>query len=532
MLAARMPVTLPPAARAAVAVAVLAGLAALTRVSSWRKPLATDSGQYLYIGDLILHGGTPYVDAVNNKGPMTYLLFAVIRLGAGTSMTVVRLCLLAFAVIAAVALGAYVARLATREAGVLAAIAFALFAGLPAMQGDDPNTEQFGIAFIVGAWWLATHAGRWWAFGAGASVAAAVAMNPAFAVALPFVAFELWRARGGDPSLARLRRLGLGVLGGVAVVAPILLWLLARGALDDMWDQVVDYATRVSDGSFSRGGVPPSEPVVEQAPPSGDGGGAGEGPVGGGGGDGKEVFGPPGRIDEWRYGTWALPERGLWVVGVAGLLLACTERRLRRAALPMLAWVVACWARVKGATYEFPHHYYPVVPGLAAGLALGVARLWTLIPRRALVRYAVAVVVFGVPLWLWVGDPEREALDYPAGLRWGSQYESFSLAYPVAEFVREHTRPDEKILVVGTDPEVYWLADRRANTPYFDAFRVNRSPEAAALRSNDVVFDPPAAIVAMPDAEDADPAFPALLNLGQYPPAFELRGARVWLRKR
>src|SRR5687767_5630823 len=142
MLAARMPVTLPPAARAAAAVAVLAGLAAITRISSWRKPLNTDAGQYLYIGDLILDGGTPYVDAANNKGPLTYLLFAAIRLGAGTSMTAVRLCLLAFAVIAALALGAYVARVATREAGVLTAIAFALFAGLPAMQGDDPNTEQ------------------------------------------------------------------------------------------------------------------------------------------------------------------------------------------------------------------------------------------------------------------------------------------------------------------------------------------------------------------------------------------------------
>lgn len=522
MLAARMPVTLPFAARAAAAVALLAGLAAVTRISSWRKPLGTDSGQYLYIGDLVLHGDTPYVDAVNNKGPMTYLLFAVIRLGAGTSMTAVRLSLLVFAVVAALALGAYVARLATREAGVLAAIAFALFAGLPAMQGDDPNTEQYGIAFIVAAWWMATHAGARWALGAGASIAAAVAMNPAFAIGLPFVAFELWRARAGAPVRERLRRIALGVVGGIALAGPILLWLVLRGAFDDMWELVVEYAYARTDGSFDRGAVPPSEPLVDQ--PSGDGGG-------GGGGDREDVFGPPGRIDEWRYGTWALPERGLWIVGVAGLLLACTDRRLRRAALPLLAWVVACWARVKGATYEFPHHYYPVVPALAGGLALGVARLWGLMPRRALARYAVAVVAFAVPLWLWVGDREREALDYPPGLRWGSQFESFALAYPVAEFLREHTRPDERILVVGTDPEVYWVADRRANTPYFDVFPLLRDGKLIGRRAVDVIEDPPAAIVAMPDAEEADPFFPALLDLGEFPPAFDLRGARVWLRK-
>ncbi|HEX8208286.1 MAG TPA: hypothetical protein VF587_19640 [Solirubrobacteraceae bacterium] len=535
-----MPVTLPHAARAAVAVAVLTGLAALTRISSWRKPLATDSGQYLYIGDLILHGDTPYVDAVNNKGPMTYLLFALIRLGSGTSMTAVRISLLAFAVIAALALGAYVARVATREAGVLTAIALALFAGLPAMQGDDPNTEQYGIAFVAVSWWLATHAGARWALGAGACVAAAVAMNPAFVIALPFVAFELWRARGGGPSRERLKRIGLGVIGGASLVAPILLWLLVRGALDDMWTQVVEHATSGADASFSRGGVPPSEPIAPAPDPAPAGGGGGGGAGGSGGADTgpareapKEVFGPPGRIEEWRYGTFALPERGLWIVGVAGLLLACTEARLRRAALPLLLWIVACWARVKGATYEFPHHYYPAVPGLAAGLALGVARLWSFAGRREVVRVAIAVVALGVPLWLWVGDPEREALDYPAELRWGSQYESFSLAYPVAEFLRDHTEPDDPILVVGTDPEVYWLADRRANTPYFDVFPLLRKRTLIGRRSNDVTYDPPAAIVAMPDAEEADPYFPALLDLGiEYPPAFELRGARVWLRKK
>ena len=195
MLAAAMPVSLPPAVRAAAAVAVLAGLAALTRASSWRKPLATDTGQYLYIGDLILDGGTPYVDAVNNKGPMTYVLFAGIRLGAGTSMTAVRIALLAFAVIAALALGAYVAHYAGRAAGVLAAVGFALFAGLPAFQGDDPNTEQIGIAFVVGSWWLATRPGRWWAVGAGAAAAAADGDEP---------------GAGADPAADRVRGVARG----------------------------------------------------------------------------------------------------------------------------------------------------------------------------------------------------------------------------------------------------------------------------------------------------------------------------------
>jgi hypothetical protein len=128
--------------------------------------------------------------------------------------------------------------------------------------------------------------------------------------------------------------------------------------------------------------------------------------------------------------------------------------------------------------------------------------------------------------------PERDALDVPASLRWGEEFESFSLAYPIAEFVRRNTKPDDRILVVATDPEVYWLADRRAMTPYFDVFPLLRDRHLVGRRANDVVHDPPAAIVAMPGAEDADPFFPALLDLGEFPPAYEVKGARVWLHKR
>jgi 4-amino-4-deoxy-L-arabinose transferase-like glycosyltransferase len=498
MLAAAMPRALPPAGRAAAAVALLALLAAVTRVSSWRKPLATDSGQYLYIGDLILDGGTPYVDAVNNKGPLTYLLFAAIRLGAGTSMTAVRLALLAFAVVAAVALGAYVAHHAGRAAGVLAALAFALFAGLPAFQGDDPNTEQFGVAFMVGSWWLATRAGSSprWGLAAGGAAAAAVAINPTFVVALPIVAFELWRAR----PRRRVRALALGVAGGVAVAGPLLVWLLAAGALDEMWTEVVERAGGSTDGSFDRGGVPDT------------------GPAGAAGGD------------DAGSGSFAVPAGGLWLAGIAGLLLGCTERRLRRVALPLLATVALGWARVKVATYEFPHHYYPVLPALAAGLALGIARAWPLVARPRL-RWALAAAVLALPLWQWVVVPERDALAVPAAERWGPGFESFALAYPIAEFIRANTKPGDRILVAGTDPEVYWLADRHANTRYFDVFPLLREGRYIGARANDVVYDPPAAIVAMPNAEVADPYFPALLNLGRYPPAYEVEGARVWLRR-
>jgi hypothetical protein len=44
-------------------------LAAASRPSSFQKPIERDSGQLLYVGHLVAHGATPYVDAALNKGP-------------------------------------------------------------------------------------------------------------------------------------------------------------------------------------------------------------------------------------------------------------------------------------------------------------------------------------------------------------------------------------------------------------------------------------------------------------------------------
>ena len=40
------------------------------------NPTGTDSTVFLYIGRLILHGGIPYRDAFDHKGPLVYLLDA------------------------------------------------------------------------------------------------------------------------------------------------------------------------------------------------------------------------------------------------------------------------------------------------------------------------------------------------------------------------------------------------------------------------------------------------------------------------
>ena len=165
-------------------------------------------------------------------------------------------------------------------------------------------------------------------------------MNPAFAVVVPFAAWELWRAAPRGAARASARRAGAAA---AAVTVPIALWLLAAGALDDFCAQVLGHAAAL---------VRAREP------------------------ERRRVRRPRHRrLDGVRF-LLNVPAGGLWVAGLSACAIACRTASCGRRRSPRPSGSCVAWLRVKSASYEFPHHYYPALPGIAAGIALGIAALW------------------------------------------------------------------------------------------------------------------------------------------------------------
>lgn len=460
---------------------MFAGVAAATRPATFNAPLEYDPPLYLYGGNLILHGHTPYVDMVATKGPGTYLLFALIRLVSGTSVVGVHLTLIPFAALAAAALAAYVGRFAGRAVGFLAGFIFAAFSATADLEGYSSNTEQYAVAPMVGAWWLATRKELWAAAVAGALTAFVVLMNPAFAVVVPFVVFELWRSQ----EVGRGRRFLAAGAGTFGVAVPILLWIALNGAFGDMLEQVFGYA---------RSGL---------------------------GGTAK---------------FFHVPSPALWVLGVFGSVVAMRDPRLQRVATAALLWIIVALLRVKIANYAYSHHYFPALPGIAAGIALGIGSLW----RRSLIeRTAVCALVLAAPLWSEVLRFQGHALREPATLRFfGTPSNPLHLVYPVSAFIKMHTGPNDTIYMAGGTPStevagspgVYWLANRFAPTRFIETLptRWVISGYASARRRN-LLEHPPKAIGLMPQWP-VDPDLLVVLRRYRYRLAYRVDGARVWLR--
>jgi hypothetical protein len=468
---------------------VLYGLiAAVLRPATWFTPLFEDPAQNLYVGQAIFDGGVPYVDAANNKGPLTYVLFGFLGVLVGTSNVALKFTVVIATAGAALLVASYVTRYSGRAVGFLAGLAFALFSGSADLLGYEPMTEVYGMVPMAAAWYLASRGGVRSAAGAGVCAAVAILMNPAFGIIVPIAGLELWR-RGRERS-AVVELFAWAVAGGAAVTALVALWLGLSGAIDDMLTQVLGHVT----SNVTPGGAPAA----------------------------SQSFTPE-TSEFYRFVT--VPAGGLWIAAAVGAVLAWRTPSLRPLAVPSLLWLVLAFLRVKVVDYELLHQFFLAMPGIAVGIAGGIASLWGSTTRT---RVALATLVLAAPMIVYVIGPQWRALQLEPSQRFGVG-NNYALAEPVADFVRENTAPEDRIFVGGHAAQVYWLADRRAPTRFFDSFPVIQDAGYLKERNRALRQDPPEAIVIMADTPP-DNELRSLISQLNYQLAFEEGGARVFLR--
>ena len=312
------------------------------RVLFW--PLGFDQGEFVWVGDIIRHGGLPYRDAWDTKGPLAYYLGALARLLFGRNEWGVR----AFDLLVFFAGLKGVAVLARRWGGDRAAALSAC--GVLALRYatlDYNNTAQpdgwAGVMLVGAALAMSGDsrraAGRLARFAlAGALIGGTTLVKPTYGLFLlapaAYAAAE-WSMSAGDPK--RHGRLASSTLatgvGFAMTIAGAVLWFAAHGALDAFLDVHLRWTTAVYAGT----GTPWLLRVVEIA-------------------------------TAWLAGPFAITLPFV-VVGAVTLWA-----RRRAAACFTLAWLVAAVANTAVQGKFFLYHWLPLYAphALLAGFGLAV----------------------------------------------------------------------------------------------------------------------------------------------------------------
>jgi hypothetical protein len=425
------------------------------RWNSLGMPLERDEGEYAYAGQLLLQGIPPYQIAWNMKFPGTYFAYAGLMFVFGESPEGIHLGVMLVTSLSLLLVFSIGRQLSNATGGLMAAFFFTLLSALPFTYGLAGHATHFVVLFVcAGILVLLKKKSSWVGlFISGVAFGAALLMKQHalvfIAMVFGWLVWDIYRQKKNFllPSAA--------FLGGVA--APLLL-TFSLLALAGVWDRfnfwTIQYARQYV-AIFTLHSLP-----VQFA--------AGFGPV-------------------FNGGIW------VWLLGVAGLSLVFLQTRFRKAAMVGGGLFLAGLVAACPGFYFRGHYFLMAMPGLAllnGALMLALIDWLKRFPNVRLLKFLPAglfCIVAG-DLILRNAEPWFKLTPLEISRRiYG--FSPFPESPEIARYLAAHTRPDDTLAVLGSEPQIFFLAHRHSATGYIYVYPLTEPQPLAAAMGQEFIHE-------------------------------------------
>lgn len=399
-------------------------------------PLERDEGEYAYAGQLILDGIPPYAQAYNMKMPGIYAAYALILAIFGQTHTGIHLGLLVINAATIFLVFLLGKKLFGAFAGVIAAATFGLLSLGQDILGFTANAEHFVILPAVGGILLLINAvdyKKWWSLLIGAVLLGTAFMMKQHGAGFIIFAglYLLFTEICRRPFNCKLF-VAKGVVFVVGVVLPFVVTCLVLwryGVFEKFWFWTFDYAAKyVSDLSLLTGLTNLKfimTPIVYSA----------------------ILF---------------------WILAGVGLAALLWNKKARQHCIFATGFLLFSFLSVCPGFYFRGHYFILMLPAVAMLAGVSVSSIWTLFANSRwspvgkvisilLIFFALFHTVYLQRDYFFVMSP-AEAARSTYGLN------PFPESLEIARFIKEHTTKDDRIAVLGSEPQIYFYSNRRSAT--------------------------------------------------------------------
>jgi hypothetical protein len=425
-------------------------VAVVVRVPFVSAGIGMDEGGYAYVAWRWMHGARLYNDAWIDRPQALILLYRAI-LTASPSIEAIRITALACGVAISLLLLILGRCLWGPTAGLTAGLLYALIGVSPGIDGFTLNAElPAATAVSCAAVCVSLGMRRDTAIGWGAAgffAAIALLCKQTAVDGMALVATTAWLAARGR----RRRWLAWSSAGFGLVALPALAWGVSNGT-GAYWDAMLGYKLTGATG----GGRTLAE-----------------------------------RIGSFYGSLQSLADTAL-LAGLAGIGVFVSVLMWRgdrqRNALP-LVWVCAAVVGVNVGGRYWPHYYMQLVPPLCR--LGGIAVAW-LRERSGLLAWSAVAFVATPIAWTLV---DLESLNQTAFARAVPYVARSQIDRQLARQIDSRTRPGARLLTIGAEPDLYFLARRRSAFRYLWGAQLEDLGSAKAAFRAQFVNRPPAAVV-------------------------------------
>ncbi len=427
-------------------------------------PLERDEGEYAYAGQLILQGVPPYQLAYNMKLPGTYAGYAVIMAVFGQTTAGIHLGVILVNAACIFLLFLIARRLIDPLAGVIAGAAFGLFTIRPLLLGLAGHATHFVVLAALLSLYLLLKArgtNRYWMF-----FASGIAAGLALVMKQPGVFFGIFAGLyliwsewpRPEPRGTFWKKLGWYSVGAILPYALTCLILLRAGVFQKFWFWTVSYA-RAYGGEIK--------------------------PFDGTRLDGLHQFANRMELQKEHIGL-------IWLLIAFGMAAFLWDQRLRPHAMFVVGLLAFSFLAISVGFYYRGHYFIMAYPVLGFLTGAGVSALRELLMRfrlRAMAATAGPAVLFGLVLAnALYADREVYFYDTPhQACRFAYGPNPFPEAVEVGKYIEAHSAPNDRVAVLGSEPEIYFYAHRLSATGYIYTYALVEEQKYGTVMQKEMI---------------------------------------------
>lgn len=427
----------------------------LIRLRLLSLPLERDEGEYAYAGQLIAHALVPYRYCYTMKLPGTAAVYALLTALFGQTASGVHLGLIVVNSATTALVYLLAKRLFGRLAGVTAAAAFAFLSLEPGVLGVAGHATQFvvlpavgGVLSLVKAIEDEKSSSFFWS---------GIAFGVAFLMKQPGIFFFLFAAfflayseRISGVQWRRLAFREMLLWSGFAIpFAVTCLIMLRAGTFQKFWFWTFSYASEYAKGLSLSGGWQNFEDSL-------------------------------GRVTSSIL---------MWIVAAIGAVALLADRKTRSQSVMVLGFFAFSFAAVCPGLYFRPHYFVLLLPAVSLLCGIAVSRATSLIQESKAPSLAgLPCMAFAVALGICVFQ-DREFFffsDPIVACRTLYGANPFPEAEKIAEFIRGRAAPNDRIAVIGSEPEIYFYSKLRSATGYIYTYPLMEPQPFASTMQHDM----------------------------------------------
>lgn len=419
----------------ALSLILLAGAAVRLRVAD--APLERDEGEYAYAGQLILRGIPPYQQVYNMKFPGTYYAYAAILAAFGETRRGIHHGLLLWNALTTLVLFFFARRLLGNPwpAVATAAVFVALTLDRGVLGPFGHATHFILLPALAGL--LVLLRGRLVLAGVLLGVSVLMKQHAIF-FAIAAAAYLWWTDRS-------IKRLALFAAGGALPFVAMVALFAVQGVLDEFWFWTFRYASEyVSEIPLSRAWT----------------------------------------IFRHMFAEITTHTLWMWIAAGAGLVALWVGRWNIETKVLLTGLTVASFLAVCPGFFFRNHYFIVMLPAVALLVGVLVATIERAAQKKLAPPAATAASLAAcVVILLAYMDSDQKFLFSmtPRELSRAAYGDNpFVEAPEIARYIKERTTPQDRIAVLGSEPEIYFYADRKSATGYIYTYPL-MEPQPHAL---------------------------------------------------